>query len=332
MNLQYLRASSIKTYEGCQFQYFLDSILEIPGSSGKKAMLGTIVHHVLEIMARGKKLNHGSGIYTDHKALLDICWKRYKKENEGKLELSDGADKKFCLKSIEKIIETRYDPKRLNVISTEKQFRIELKIPGFSFDYYDIIGKRQVSGNYEIRGTVDLITKINDDTLEIIDWKTGSRKSWETGELKDYEYFASSDIQLRMYDLAMSMVYPQYKNRLLTIHFINDGGPFTVCFDDKQRKETLEILRKYFNTIKGNSLPSRIKEENGSQSWKCKSTCHYGKTKTENGCSICDNVYNYMLANGIEKTIQTVNSVKKSKIEERLIKTSDRRNTFKEPV
>ena len=55
MNIQYLRASSIKTYEGCQFQFFLESILQIPSGSGKKALLGTIVHHVLEIMAKANR-------------------------------------------------------------------------------------------------------------------------------------------------------------------------------------------------------------------------------------------------------------------------------------
>jgi hypothetical protein len=330
MNIQYLRASSIKTYEGCQFQFFLDSILEIPSGSGKKALLGTIVHHVLEIMARATKLGHKDGLLLDHVKLLDICWKRYKIENTGKIELADGADKKFCLKSIEKVLGTKYDPRNLKVLHTERQFRIPLTLPGFTFEYYDVLSKKTTAGNYEIRGTIDLITKLDDQTLEIIDWKTGSRKSWETGELKEYDYFASKDIQLRMYDLAVSMLYPQYKTRLLTIHFVNDGGPFTVCFDDDQRKETLNIIKEQFNTIKGNHLPTRIKEVNGSQAWKCKTTCHFGKTKTTNGCSVCDNVFNYLVANGIDIPILRVVEVRKSKAEEKALKTSDRRNTFKD--
>jgi len=330
MNIQYLRASSIKTYEGCQFQFFLESILQIPSGSGKKALLGTIVHHVLEIMAKANKLGHKDDLFTDHKKLFEICWDRYKKENAGKIDLNEKADKKFCILSIEKIINSSYNPTKLNVLHTEKQFRIPLTMPGFTFEYYDVLSKKTTSGNYEIRGTIDLITKVSDETLEIIDWKTGSRKSWETGELKDYDYFASNDIQLRMYDLATYMLFPQYKNRLLTIHFVNDGGPFTVCFDDAQRAETLEIIKKYFNTIKGNNLPSRIKEVEPSQSWKCKSTCHFGKTKTQNGCSICENVYNYNLAHGIDKTILTIDKIKSEKLEEKIASTSNRRNVFKD--
>ena len=330
MNIQYLRASSIKTYEGCQFQFFIDSILQIPSGSGRKALLGTIVHHVLEIMARGKKLGHGEGIFTNHEALLNICWARYKKEHAGKIELNDKADKKFCLKSIEKVINSSYNPTKLNVLHTEKQFRIPLLMPGFTFEYYDILSKKTTSGNYEIRGTIDLITHVSDDTLEIIDWKTGSRKSWETGELKDYNYFASSDIQLRMYDLATYLLFPEYKTRLLTMHFVNDGGPFTVCFDDAERAKTLEIIKNNFNIIKGNQLPSRIKETEPAQAWKCKSTCHFGKTKSQNGSSICENIYNYMLANGIEKTLLTVDRIRSEKAEEKATSTSDRRNVFKD--
>ena len=330
MNIQYLRASSINTYSGCQFQFFLETILEIPSISGKKALLGTIVHHVLELMAKASKSENKTGLRVEHIKLLDFCWNRYKKENLGKIELNDKKDKKFCLESIEKILCSSYNPLNLKVLATEKQFKIPILSEGFKFDYYDLVKKTNISGNYEMRGTMDLITEVDKDTIELIDWKTGSRKCWNTGVEKDYDYLSSKDIQLRMYDLATSILYPQYKNILLTIHFVNDGGPFTVCFDQDQRKETLEIIRSNFNAIKGNSLPDRIKETNSANLWKCRSVCFYGKTKTENGCNICDNVHNYMLANGTDKTIERITAVKAAKNSVVKAQTSDRRNVFKD--
>ena len=325
MEIKFLRASSINSYRGCEFAFFMEQILEIPTKSGKKALLGTITHHVLELMAKAKKLGHNGGLLFDHEKLLDICWNRYTKENP-EMDLKKG-DKKFCLSSIQKVINTFYDPKNLNVLHTEKQFRIPLTDPVFKYEYYDIVKGVVEKGNYEIRGTIDLITQVDNETIEVVDWKTGSRKCWNTGENKEFEYLQSKDIQLRMYDLACYLMFPQYKNRLLTIHFINDGGPFTVAFSDEDRKETLAIIEKTFKNIKWNQLPTRLKESNASDRWKCKSVCHFGKTKTAAGCSICDTIHSYVVGNGIDQTILEIDKLKKSK-QELKNKTSDRRNVF----
>jgi hypothetical protein len=322
MNIQYVRASSINTYSGCQFQYFLEYVLGLPSKSGKKALLGTITHHVLELLARAKKVGHVSDSYVDPENLLDICWERYSKEEADNYDLKK-ADYNFCKRTIARVIGTDYDPKNLNVLATEKSFR--LPIEGFNFSYYDVVKKSNESGHYEIRGTSDLVTIINDDTIEIIDWKTGSRKDWNTGVLKDYEYLSSKDMQLRMYDLAMSMVYPQYKTRLLTIHFINDGGPFTVSFDDEQRKETVNWLKTKINDISDNWMPTRLKETDPKTSrWKCKNVCFFGKTKDKNGSCYCESIHSYMTHNGIDKTMIQVDGLKKNNDSQ--VKTSNRRN------
>jgi len=237
------------------------------------------------------------------------------------------ADLNFCKKTLNKVIEGPYNPLKLNVLDVEKRFQIPMKSEGFSFDYYDILNKSHKSGFYELRGTSDLVTEIDKDTLEIIDWKTGSRKDWNTGVLKDYEYLSEKDIQLRMYDLAMSLVYPQYKTRLLTIHFINDGGPFTVTFDDAKRKETLDIIKNKIN-IKENWLPTRLKETNPKDSrWKCKNVCFFGKTKTSSGSCYCDSIHSFMMHNGIEKTMEGVSKIREGN-KESASKTSDRRNIY----
>ena len=35
--------------------------------------------------------------------------------------------------------------------------------------------------------TIDLVTKLDDETIEVVDWKTGRRLDWATGEVKDYK-------------------------------------------------------------------------------------------------------------------------------------------------
>jgi hypothetical protein len=327
MNLQYLRSSSINTYDGCEFQYFMEYNLGLKSKSGRKAVLGTIIHHVLELMARAKKLNKTSGKFLDPDFLLEICWQRYEKEEADNIEFTK-RDYNFCKRTINKVLGTKYDPKNLNVLATEKRFQIPMKMPGFTYSFFDLNKKENVSGNFELRGTADLVTEVDKDTLEIIDWKTGSRKCWNTGQVKDYGYLSSKDVQLRVYDLAMSIVYPEYKNRILTIHYINDGGPFSVVFDDQDRKETINLLKSKINNIENNWLPCRLKENKPSESrWKCKNVCYFGKTKGSNGNCICDNMYYYMLNNGIDSLEKKVFDIKSEQSTQEN-KTSDRRNVY----
>ena len=81
-----------------------------------------------------------------------------------------------------------------------------------------------------MKGTIDLITKPSEDTLEIIDWKTGRRLDWATGQEKTQEKL-ETDPQLMIYFYAAKKLYPEIKNCIVTIFFINDGGPFSVSFN-----------------------------------------------------------------------------------------------------
>lgn len=346
MNIEYIRSSSINTFKDCQMKFFLEYILEIPSFSGKAALLGTICHHVLEILANAKKTNHHelNDKYVDPNYLLNICWQRYKREELSKkngIVLDDKKDFVFCQKTIDKVLNSNLNPLLLDILETERQFVIPLKEEGFKFQYIDIISGTEKSGHYEIRGTIDLITKLDDETIEIIDWKTGSRRDdFTTGEEKDFEYLSSKDIQLRMYDYAVYKLFPQYKYRLLTINFINAGGPYTVTFTDEQRQETLEILKESFNKIRGVELPSRIKEEKPDHCWKCSNLCTYGKTgpnqnkypfNKKKHPSWCDIFHSYNIANGTDNTIKYIDKIKKEKQKTKKNNlTSDRRNNYKE--
>ena len=42
-------------------------------------------------------------------------------------------------------------------------------------------GKDGSNIKFLIKGTIDLVTKIDDNVIEVVDWKTGQRKNWATG-------------------------------------------------------------------------------------------------------------------------------------------------------
>jgi hypothetical protein len=161
-----------------------------------------------------------------------------------------------------------FDPRNRNIFSSEGHFDIQIDKEWANYEYDLPEGK--IKGKLGIKGTIDLIVRENKDTLEIIDLKTGKRKDWATGEEKTLAKLYK-DPQLRIYHYAISKMYPQYEHIIVTINFINDGGPFSVCFSKDDLAETEDMLRVKFETIK------RCKKPKLSKSWRCKKFCYFGK-------------------------------------------------------
>jgi ATP-dependent helicase/DNAse subunit B len=294
MEINYLRASSIGTYKDCQFKYFLDYTCGLQSPAGKKALLGTIFHWIYEALARCKKTGHYklNDKYSDPNYLLQVAWARFTKENP-QFEYTK-ADWKFVHKLVNEMMHSKLNPLKLDILATEKQFEIDLDLPGFG-------------ENCKLRGTIDLVTKLDDETLHVVDWKSGERKDWVTGKPKELDDF-QKDIQLRVYDLALRVLYPEYKYRLFTIYYVRDGGPYTVTFSNKDVAESIDAIRKYYNQIKTNNKPKRIKDDRtrSREFFKCKFVCHYGKTKDDNGNVLCDKFFKLTKNEKIENAQQKI--------------------------
>lgn len=319
MNIESLRSSAIGSCKDCQWKYYLEYYAGISSIANFKASKGTLAHLVLELLAKSKKTEHYKlkDKYSDYKYLLDICWQRFLKDNSDHYEITD-KDYKFCQKSIEAVLNTCYNPLNLKVIKTELQFELDINKKGFK----TLSGK-----NCLLRGTIDLVTENDSNTIEVIDYKTGKRTDWITGKVKELEDF-QKDIQLRIYDLALYTLFPQYKYRMFTIFYTNDGGPFTVSFSDKERQETIDILRKEFNTIKAIDDPKRLIDDQTRRSefFKCKKVCSYGKYGPEGSTlNFCDLYYSYYKANGLEKTPRVLQSLT---IDKKPIPENSKRNDY----
>lgn len=132
---------------------------------------------------------------------------------------------------------------------------------------------------------------------------SGRRLDWATNEEKDYTYLCD-DPQLRIYHYALSKTFPHIKHWILTIYFINDGGPFTMSYGEEDIVKTEEMIKKRFEHIKQNTRPSLIKDK--SQSWKCSKVCHFGKNYHPKNPSktICQFINENVRINGIDHTIK----------------------------
>lgn len=103
---------------------------------------------------------------------------------------------------------------------------------------------------------------------------TGRRLDWATGQEKTLEKL-HKDPQLMLYYYAIHKLYPDIKHVIVSINFINDGGMYSVCFDQSHIYQVEMMLRKKFEDIKNTTDPKLNK------SWKCTKLCHFGKNTFE---------------------------------------------------
>jgi hypothetical protein len=267
----------------CEQQYFIEYVLGWRGPSGQKADKGTIVHKVLEILAVIKKAeqDNQSNINDDIAGIIDI--NKYDLDNiidiiydhyssSAKHHKWSPKDKKDCSEWVYKAIKFNdgmFDPRNRKILEPEQHFDFTINKPWSEYSFKTDDGI--MSGNLALKGTIDLITLVNDNTIEIIDWKTGRRLDWATGQEKTQEKL-ENDPQLRIYHYAISQLYPNIDHIIFSIYFINDGGPFSICFDKSDLQKTEDMLRQKFEIIKASKKPKLHK------SWMCNKLCHFGKT------------------------------------------------------
>jgi hypothetical protein len=268
--------------------------------SNKKAEKGNVVHKSLELLANKKLcLQNGTSSFVDNElkkefstietspesVILD-AFNHYKNKS---IHQWDSKDFKDCEKWTWDTLlfnNGMFSPLTRNIVMPEQYFDIEIKYPWAKYEYY-IEDGTVLSGNLRIKGTMDLITRVDKKTIEYIDWKTGERKNWATGKEKNYDDFYK-DFQLRLYHYALYQLYPEEENIIVTIYFNKSGGPFSLCFHKDDINTTVEMIRHEFEKIKACHFPTRIIDY-GKDRWKCERLCKFYKEKYQDSdMSICD--------------------------------------------
>ena len=287
MIITYFRSSSYNTHSLCPMQYFGEYVLGWRGPSGQKADKGTITHKILEILAVIKKGIQDKKdyidddivglVHTEHYDLDEISrsvYNYYSKQcSHHKWTEKDYKD---CRLWVDKAISYHngaFDPRNRTILVPEQHFDFEIKKPWAAYSYDTPQGK--IEGYLALKGTIDLVTLVDKDTIEVVDWKTGRRLDWATGQEKTQEKL-EHDPQLMIYYYAIRHLYPEIKHIIFSIYFINDGGPFSICFDHFDLGKTESMLRQKFEVIKNTKRPQLNK------SWMCSKLCHFGKTTFEN--------------------------------------------------
>jgi hypothetical protein len=307
----YFRSSSYTCWDFCAHKFFLSYTLGMKEPSGKKATLGNMVHKALELLARKKlALQEGEKTFSDPETKVTFVTDRF--DPEQAIEIGHGyysnkeTHHEWFPRDFRQVKQWMYDAMEMNggmwnplnrtVIAPEQYFDMEIDQPWAKYAYTLPDGNR-LEGKLAIKGTVDLVTKLDENTLEYIDWKTGMRKDWASGKPKEWTDLRD-DPQMRMYHYALTKLYPNVKNIIVTVVFIQDGGPFTLDFGKEDLPKTEQMLRERFELVRDCERPTRIIHDR-QHKWKCARLCHFGKTKTENGRTICDHIHAELITLGM---------------------------------
>ena len=328
MLVTYVRSSSYNNYAYCEMQYFMTYVLGHYSKSGKKADMGTMVHKVMEVLAGLKKYHQDNprarilrvdddaigkfkcaraDLNTDELVdkLIDLSIESYGKDSAHTFNSKDRKEIAKTAWCFLKHSEGQFDPRARNIHFPEPHFDIPIEEDWAKFDY-EVDGKI-IKGQLAIKGTIDLVTLINDDTIEVIDWKTGRRMDWATGEVKDYKKL-ENDPQLLLYYYAISKLYPEFPNRIMSIFFYKDKDgnpdphPFSLCFAKEDEARFLEMLKNRVTEIRNNIMPKPL--DPNRNHWKCKSLCHFCKNDWPGTDEkMCIYIEKYLKKHGMEKTV-----------------------------
>lgn len=306
-----MRSSSIGTLEFCEMKFALTYNFGMKDKNNKKAMMGTIVHRAMQVLGdksiakqnkKKKVINDDIPSYTlaecdDLDKITEDCFNYYVPTVP---ELTfEKKDLKTCQEWVKKAVEHddgNLDPRNQNVFVTEKYFEIELDKPWAKYSYE--VGDSKFEGHLVLRGTVDLIIKEKDDFFQVLDYKTGLRKNWATGEEKTQEKL-EKDFQLLFYYYALRNLYPDHKF-YVSIYYINDGGVFDIVFDDYDYAKAETLIKQKFQYINSVEIPRLL--SNNNTDWKCKHLCAYSKLE-DNGLSVCQNMKEKIKTYGYNDTL-----------------------------
>lgn len=228
------------------------------------------------------------------KYLIDTCYNFYKSHS-----IHNWAP--MCYKHITNwvwmILDYKgglYDPRKYKIHATEKHFDIEINEDWASYEY-EYHGQK-LKGKLRIKGTIDL-TIDHGDYYEILDFKTGQKLNWATGQPKTYSSL-QDDNQLLMYYYAANHIYD--KDVLTSIFFVRDGGPYSICFTKDKLKKASNMLRSTFEEMKQTTIPNLLDETQ--KDFRCNKLCDYYKTKIE-GVNTCKFIHHKLHTIGLNKVI-----------------------------
>ncbi len=243
--------SQISSYQTCPYQYKLAHVLKIPTKGSASFSFGSTMHNTLQkFYERIQELN---GLKQD--SLFGLPADKF-------------IDSNIKVPSFEELLQI-YEEKWISDWYVSKRQREDYHKKGkeiLKVFYASEEGNWNVPislesgfkvkvGDYTISGRIDRVDKLEDGTLEIVDYKTGKSKEKLVGKEKD---------QLLIYQIVASTL-PEYKHvgetSKLTFYYLNDNIKTSFIGKEKELEKLKGKLAKTIEQIherKFEATPSKF--------------------------------------------------------------------------
>ena len=113
----------------------------------------------------------------------------------------------------------------------------------------------------KMNGFIDLVVEYDEETLLVVDYKTGY-------SVPDHDKFMK-DLQPRMYSYAAKKMYPEYKYHWVQFDYFRSPAPLEHAFTDGDDEQTRQQVTSLYNRIKGAKSIKRRGED-----YYCKYLCN----------------------------------------------------------
>lgn len=261
-----LSASRIKTAENCSWLYYCNYLLKLPQASNDGANRGSVVHVILECLAKPRRAEYVVKLLEDIKCIKSI--------NKLMLKLA---------RSHEVADETNVDLmyKFLHTGLNADFHYVKGVYTGVSMqeaEYAFSIGDPEKDG-YKAIGFIDKHAIFEKDKIVRIGDYKSSKAKFNSKELAD-------NVQAMMYSLVMLKKYPDYQSIVDFIFLKFPKAPVqTVQFSKETLEGFEEYLRYLYNYLKDfdyQDAQKRYAAEAGfDKSWLCGKATYPGELKAD---------------------------------------------------
>jgi RecB family exonuclease len=208
MRNEHLSVSRIRRYAQCPKAYKLHYLEKKEAQPGAPLAFGKVQHAALERTYRQIVTDRITGRFP-----LELLVAAYKYE-WGRAGLSDFAEFEDGLKLLKDYAANHSDVDYAIVLAIEQEFRLPVD-------------------RFEVLGYVDRVDRVDNDTVEIIDYKS-NRLLFSREEV-------DSDLQLSIYALAVRALWPWVKNIKLSFYMLRHA----VRVETSRTPEQLAAARDY---------------------------------------------------------------------------------------
>jgi RecB family exonuclease len=240
----HLSYSRLSRFEQCARSFKFQYIDKLPSDPGMPLRFGKVVHAALERLLRELIEQERSGPLDPNRAvtLFAEAWRA--EGIAGLQEFAAGVQMIREFVRAEGIVDHR------DVLAVEKEFRLQV-------------------GRFEVLGFIDRVNRIDDETIEVVDYKT-NRALFTRDEL-------DSSMQMSLYEIAVRRLWPWAKKVRLVFATLRHGIRQTTS----RTPEQLEAALAYVETLgrmteEATDYPARV----GGQCVWCDHRVHcdaYGK-------------------------------------------------------